>query len=415
MVTRTAHPFVIAGGGQAGAWAAKTLRDLGYTGSLVMLAAEPHEPYERPPLSKGVLQGNQPPSSARVFSDATWHALKVDLRTGCELTRIDRASRTLEVKDIDGEISQLRFEKLLIATGARPKRLPLGEDAGVPLHYLRTLEDAEALRQSIQPGAAVLIIGGGWIGLECAASLLRMGARVVLVEPLDQLCKRSLTPAVAQHLAEVHRAAGVDLRLGTSVTRLTRDGMIRAELSDGSEVQATAILAGVGAVPNTEVAAAAGLVVDNGVVVDHHFTTSDPAIYAAGDVANCHAGPDQRHVRLESWENAQNSGIAAAHAMVGRPPPATTPPWFWSDQGELNLQLVGQTQSPRCTVVRGDPASGSFMHVYFDGARPVGAVAVNNGKDLRVMRQVISKGLAVDMATLANPDTKLNALVRTGR
>lgn len=401
--------IVVIGAGQAGGWAARTLRDEGFEGGIVVIGEEPYPPYERPPLSKEVLLGKEPVESSYLWPDGSFDELGIELRTGVAATAIDRAARTVALSDGGG----IPYRKLLIATGGRVRRLPV-EGADLDgVHYLRGIDDSEAIRGDLGEGAKLAVVGGGWIGLEVAAAARMLGAEVTVVEALDRLCGRALTPELAAWLLDVHRGRGVDVRLGTTVEALTGEGRVDgARLSGGETLAATAVVIGIGIVPNVELAEAAGLDIDNGVRVDAHCRTSDPDIFAAGDVTNHPNDLLGRNIRLESWENAQNQGIAAAKAMLGGEAPYCEIPWFWSDQYDVNIQLVGLPTDFEETVTRGDRADGSFVEFYMKGGRIDGAAAINNPRDIRFAKRLMQARKTVDPAALADPSVKLQALLR---
>ena len=401
--------IVVIGAGQAGGWAARTLRDEGFEGGIVVIGEEPYPPYERPPLSKEVLLGKEPAESSYLWPEGSFDDLGIELRTGVEATAIERAEKTVALSD-GGAIA---YDKLLIATGGRVRELPIEGATLEGVHYLRGIDDCTAIRADLGEGAKLVVIGGGWIGLEVAAAARMLGADVVVVEALDRLCGRALTADLAGYLLEVHRGHGVDIRLGTTVEALTGEGRVGgARLSGGETVAATAAVIGIGIVPNIELAEAAGLEVENGIEVDALCRTSDPDIFAAGDVTNHPNGLLGRNVRLESWENAQNQGIAAAKAMLGGETPYCEIPWFWSDQYDVNIQLVGLPTEFDDTVTRGDRTDGSFVEFYMKGGRIDGAAAINNPRDIRFAKRLMQAEKIVDPAALADPSVKLQALLR---
>ena len=402
--------IVVIGAGQAGGWAARTLRDEGFEGGIVVIGEEPYPPYERPPLSKEVLLGKEPADSSYLWPEGSFDELGIELRTGVAATAIDRAARTVVLSD-GGSIP---YRKLLIATGGRVRRLPVEGAELDRVHYLRGIDDSAAIRADLGDGAKLVVIGGGWIGLEVAAAARMLGAEVTVVEALDRLCGRALTPELAAWLLDVHRGRGVDVRLGATVEALTGEGRVSgARLSGGETLAATAVVIGIGIVPNVELAEAAGLEIDNGVRVDAHCRTSDPDIFAAGDVTNHPNDLLGRNIRLESWENAQNQGIAAAKAMLGGENPYCEIPWFWSDQYDVNIQLVGLPTDFEETVTRGERADGSFVEFYMKGGRIDGAAAINNPRDIRFAKRLMQAQKTVDPAALADPSVKLQALLRS--
>ena len=404
-----ARTFVVVGAGQAGGWTAKTLRDEGFAGRIVLIGDEAYAPYERPPLSKDALLGTAPVEKCYIWPPESWKDLKVELRLGARVERIDRDRH--EVALAGGEA--IRYDRLMLATGARPRPLPV-QGADLPgVHYLRAIPDTLAIREHLPKNGKALVVGGGWIGLEVAAGLRKLGVEVVVVEAAGRLCARAATPALSAWLLELHRSHGVDVRLGGGVTRFEGDGKLaRAVLSDGSIIATTLAVVGIGVVPNVELASACGLAVENGIRVDELCRTSDPDIFAAGDVTN-HPNPFAgRHLRLESWENAQNQAIAGAKAMLEKGAAYAEVPWFWSDQYDANIQMIGVADSWDDEATRGDPATGPFVTFHLRGGRICAAVAVNNGRDLRFARRLMQMRKQVSAADLANPDVKLQNLLK---
>ncbi len=403
--------LVIVGGGQAGGWVARSLRDHGHDGSITLIGEEPHPPYERPPLSKALLLGTAAPESTHIFPGEAWSKLGVTHRAGTRAIAIDRDPRRVALADGDA----VPYDALVLATGAAPRRLAV-PGADLPgIHVLRSLEHSAAIAADLARGGPLLIVGGGWIGLEVAAAARQRGVAVTLVEALPQLCGRSLAPDLAALLADVHRARGVDIRLRTTVECFEGSARVeRARLSDGTTLAIGAAVIGIGVVPETGLAQAAGLAIDNGIAVDEHGRTSDPAIFAAGDATSHPNAPVGRRIRLESWENAQNQGIHVGKAILGKADrPYAEVPWFWSDQYDLNVQLAGLPQRWDRAVRRGTDAS--FLVGYFAAGALVGAAAFNAGRDLKLLRRAMQAGVAVDPERLADPATRLQDLLKPAR
>jgi 3-phenylpropionate/trans-cinnamate dioxygenase ferredoxin reductase subunit len=299
----------------------------------------------------------------------------------------------------------------MIATGARPRNLPIHGTELKGVHYLRYIGDALVIRERLQPGETIVVIGGGWIGLEVAAAARQRGANAVVIEFADRLCARALSPDMSEAILDLHKKHGVDVRLKKTVVRFEGDGALeRVVLDDGMDIAARCAVIGIGVVSNFELAAEAGLDVDDGIVVDDTGRTSDPDIYAAGDVTkhpNSHLG---RRIRLESWENAQNQAIAAAKAMLGKPEPYSEIPWFWSDQYDANIQLVGLPERYDEVAVRGDRNSGTFTSFYLCEGKLVGVAGINTGRDVRFCRRLIAAGATTTVAQLSDPAVKLQSL-----
>ncbi|WP_425307581.1 FAD-dependent oxidoreductase [Ammonicoccus fulvus] len=396
--------IVIIGAGQAGGWAAATLRAEGYAGTIVLIGDEPHPPYERPPLSKAVLKGEAAPEHTHLMPADKFEALGLDFRPGTTVTAIDRDAREVVLGDGD----RVGYDKLLLCTGGTARALPVpgGDLEGVLT--LRTLADAEQLKSRLVDGARIVVVGGGWIGLEVAATARQAGAEVTVVEAMPRLCQRSVPEVISDYLLRLHEGHGVKVLLESGVEAITREGdTLRVELADGTTLPADTVVAGIGLVPHTGLAEEAGLDVDRGVLVGPDCRTSDPDIFAAGDVAVAdnpwHGGP----IRLESWQNAQDQGIAAAKNAMGSEARHEPLPWFWSDQYDVNLQIYGIAKPEHTVVVRGTPDDGNFLVFFLDGDKMVSSMGPNGGRDLRMTKRIIERGISVDATALADPGTPL--------
>ncbi|MCA1982087.1 NAD(P)/FAD-dependent oxidoreductase [Nocardioides nematodiphilus] len=336
----SSDPLVIIGGGLAAGTAITSLRERGYDGPLVVFTAEPHLPYERPPLSKGYLLGKEPIEKALVH-DAAWYAENdVEVRTGVRVESIDIDAHTVTAA---GET--LAYRSLLLATGAQARHLPLADEAGVPVTYLRTMESSTALKAELRPGRRIGLIGGGWIGLEVAAAAREAGAEVTVLEMAAQPLLAVLGEEVATIFADLHRAHGVDLRTGVKVASIERTeaGGARIGLEGGDSVEVDHLVVGVGAAPATELAEAAGIVVGNGIRTDAHLRTSAPDVFAAGDVANADHPVLGRAVRTEHWDTAIKHGRVAAANLLGGEEVADALPYFFTDQYDLGMEYVGNS------------------------------------------------------------------------
>ncbi|CAM3817470.1 NAD(P)/FAD-dependent oxidoreductase [Polaromonas hydrogenivorans] len=400
--------IVIVGAGQAGGWAAQTLRKEGFTGRVVLIGDEAHPPHERPPLSKAVLSGQALPESTQLMKPEAFTALALDWMPGAQVSRIDRAGK--KVMLTDG--TAVAYDKLILCTGGRARRISLPGADEVGLYTLRTIEDALALAPAFSPGRSVVVVGGGWIGLEVAATARLRGAEVVVVEAQARLCERTVPAEISEHLLALHHAQGTRIMLGASVSGFAKgaDGRSVVHLADGSALPCDAIVLGIGLVPNDELAREAGLACDGGVLVDARCHTSDPDILAAGDVAvitNAWAG---RRMRLESWQNAQEQGMAAARSALGLAVDYQPLPWFWSDQYGMNLQIYGVPMPTHRVVRRGDPASGSFVLFYLADDVVQAAIGPNAARDLRFARRLIEQRKPVDAERLADPNTPMSKL-----
>lgn len=403
-----ASTVVIVGAGQAGGWAAQTLRSEGFAGRVVLVGDEAHPPHERPPLSKAVLSGAAAPESTRLMKPEAFDALAVQWRPGVQARRIDRAAKQVLLSDGTAQ----PYDKLILCTGGRARRLAVPGADQVPLHTLRTIEDAQALAPALRPGRSVVVVGGGWIGLEVAATARQQGAEVVVVETQSRLCERTAPAEVSAYLLALHRAQGVRVLLGAGVRGFARaaDDRLEVLLADGSALACDTIVLGVGLVPNDELAREAGLDCDGGVRVDAQCRTSDPDILAAGDVAVAPSPWAGRSLRLESWQNAQEQGMAAARSALGQAVDYQPLPWFWSDQYGMNLQIYGMPTPAHRVLQRGDPASGSFVLCYLAGDQVQAAVGANAARDLRFARRLIEQRKPVDAERLADLNTPMAKL-----
>ncbi|MEV0594597.1 NAD(P)/FAD-dependent oxidoreductase [Nonomuraea cavernae] len=399
--------FVIAGGGLAAAKTAEALREQGYDGRLVLACAEPHLPYERPPLSKDYLQGKSERDKVFVHDAAWYQSQDVDLRRDTQVTAIDRPGHALDLSG--GE--RVGYDKLLLATGATPRRLPVpGADLDGVL-YLRTVDDSERLRDTLAAVSSVAIVGAGWIGLEVAAAARAAGVRVSVLEAERQPLLRVLGSRIAAVFAALHREHDVDLRLGVQVSEITGEHgrATGVRLADGAHVAADAVIVGIGAAPDTGLAAAAGLRVDDGIVVDAGLRTSDPDIFAAGDVANAYHPLYDTHVRVEHWANALNQPAVAARSMLGQDAVYDRLPYFYTDQYDLGMEYTGLTRPGHNddVVVRGDLGSREFIAFWLDGDRVVVGMNVNVWDVTSPIQELIRSGRPVDRARLADPATPL--------
>lgn len=343
--------IVIIGGGLAAAKAAGELREQGHTGPVTVVAGEPHRPYERPPLSKDVLLGKAEPDAAFVHDEGWYGDHDVELLMGTPAGAIDLGNRQVTVGD-----RQLGYDRLLLATGARPRRLPMADDSGAHVRYLRTIDDSTGLRADLK--GSVLLVGAGWIGLEVAAAARAAGADVTVVESAPLPLAGVLGPELATVFADLHREHGVDLRLGTSLESIDRvDGRTTVRLSDGHQLHPDLVVVGIGAAPDDGLAATAGLATDNGVLVDARLRASDPYVYAAGDVAS-QAHPLLGRIRVEHWDTAIQQGKHAARAMLGDEAPYDRQPYFFTDQYDLGMEYVGHVGRDGYdeVVLRGDRA-----------------------------------------------------------
>jgi 3-phenylpropionate/trans-cinnamate dioxygenase ferredoxin reductase subunit len=396
--------ILIIGGGQAGAQAIDTLRREGFGGRLVLIGDEPELPYQRPPLSKKFLSGEMAADRLLFRHRSFYDEHRVELRLGRRAVRLDPAARQVELAD--GET--LAYDRLLLCLGAQSRRLTCPGAALAGVHYLRGLADVPPIQAGFKPGAKVLIIGGGYIGLETAATCRKMGCEVTVLEMADRVMNRVVAPSVSQYFAGEHGTHGVAIICDTRVIRLEGAGRVeRVVCADGSDHAADLVIVGVGAVATTELASAAGLACDNGIVVDEYCRTSDPAIYAAGDCTNHPSLRFGRRVRLESVDNAFEQAKTAALNMLDRAVAHDRVPWFWSDQFDNKLLIVGLSQDYDAQVLRGDPASRSFSVCYLKGRELLAVEAVNHSKDYMAARKLIAERALLRVDRLADSELAL--------
>jgi 3-phenylpropionate/trans-cinnamate dioxygenase ferredoxin reductase component len=406
MEPRTAR-IVVVGAGQAGAALVAKLRALGHAGPLALVGAEPVPPYQRPPLSKGYLKGELARERLFLRPMSFYDGAGIELLTGTAVTAIDRPAREIVLSG--GR--RLGYDLLALTTGARPRRLPdaLGGGHGGVL-LMRNLADADALAAAIAPGARALVVGGGYIGLEAAAVLREKGLEVTLIEQAPRILARVAAPATADYFRALHRSRGVEIREGAALARLTGDAgrVSGAELADGRRLAADLVLVGIGIDPETTLAEAAGLAIENGIRVDAHGRTSDPAIFAAGD---CTSFPNAGgRVRLESVPNAIDQGEAVAEAMLGADAGYVARPWFWSDQYDVKLQIAGLNAGWDRTLTRPGGRPGSQSVWYWQGDRLLAVDAMNDPRAYMTAKRWIEAGHSPDAAAAADPATDLKAL-----
>jgi 3-phenylpropionate/trans-cinnamate dioxygenase ferredoxin reductase subunit len=408
-----ASGMVIVGAGECGARAALALRDLGYDGPVTLIGEEPYHPYERPPLSKDALTATEDPAPKWVGGPERFAELNIECRRGDAATAVDPGAKTVHL----ASGATMAYDKLLIATGAVPRRLPLAPERTARIVYLRSWADALAIRAYLSPGSRIAVIGGGFIGLELAAAARMRGADATVVEAQPRVLKRGVPEEIAGNVAARHVAEGVTLACGRGVRSISEksDGVVIV-LDDDESIEADCAVIGIGAQPVTALAEAAGLPLDNGIAVDETLATADPDVFAAGDCCSSllpiYGG---RRVRLESWRNAQEQGTLAAKNMLGAGEPIASLPWFWSDQYDLTLQVAGLADGAVSTARR-DVGEGSFIlfHLAEDG-RLLAASGIGRGnsvaRDIRLAEMLILRNARPDPAALAAPDTKLKALL----
>lgn len=401
--------FVIIGAGQAGGQAASTLRSKGFEGRIVLIGDEAHVPYERPPLSKAFLAGELPVEKTYLKKPEYYDEKNIELRLGRRVVDLDRKDHTVNLDD--GET--IIYDKLLIATGSRVRHLPAPGAELEGIHYLRSIADVDGIRAALKPGARLAIVGAGYIGLEVAAVARKLGHEVTVVEALDRVMARVVAPNVSHFYEQVHRDAGVDLRLNTGLTAFEGgDHFERLRLTDGSAVEGDLAVVGIGILPNVELAQESGLAVNDGVVVDEYGRTADPDVFAAGDVTNHPNAILGRNIRLESVQNAMSQGKAAALAMMGELEPYAEVPWFWSDQYDLKLQIAGLWAPDDEVVVRGTMEDHKFSVIYLRDGAMAAINVINNMRDFLPAKKLIAAGYKLDAKRLADPDVSLKEIFK---
>jgi len=405
--------LLVIGAGHAGSELAVAARQSGWAGRIVLLGDESALPYQRPPLSKAYLCGETDANALLLRPAAAYESAGIMVKLGARLVAIDRVAH--EVTLADG--ARLRYDKLALCTGGRPRLLACeGIDAADPppnLFYLRTLADAEGIRAAIRPGARLVVIGGGYVGLEVAASATKRGAAVTVLEAQPRVLARVAGPDLSAFYEQVHRSHGVDIVTGAAVSRIECEAgrIVAVHCADGARLQAEVVVAGVGMAPNVEAALAVGLAEEGGIPVDDLSRSDDPDIVAAGDCTRqLHALYDCT-IRLESVPNALEQARAAASWLGGKPKPNRSVPWFWSDQYDLKLQMAGLSQGYDRCVLRGDPASRSFCAFYLRGERLLAIDAVNRPADFMLARRALAQPRLVQAAQLGDEAVLLKDLL----
>jgi p-cumate 2,3-dioxygenase ferredoxin reductase subunit len=389
---------VIVGAGQAGGRAAEALRAAGHVGPITLIGEEAHLPYERPQLSKSILLDNEP-NPAFIRSHGDWAELDVTLSTSSRAVAADIDRHEIGLKDGRTFV----FDQLLLATGTRPRRMPELESGPLPVSYLRCMDDALALRRALQPGRNVVLIGGGVIGLEVASAAVARGCNVVVLERAATVLPQAGSPALSRYAQELHGAKGVKIKCGVSIKQATADGI---ELDDGTLVPADMVLIGIGVEASVDLAHQLGLQTLHGIKVDSSGATAIGGVHAAGDVAEQWSRCHDRWMRLENWANAQNQAIATAKNMAGEATVYESPPWFWSDQYDSNIQIVGYPGGGD-EIVRGDVGSGCFTTLSIRDNEVVGGIAVNAARDMSVLRRLVASRKTIRRSDLENPDFEL--------
>ena len=408
---------LVVGASQAGVQLAASLRQAGDTEPLVLLGAEQHPPYQRPPLSKAFLAGAAELPSLAFRTPAFYEQQSITLVTGERVVELSFPAGAPAGTAITDACRTLTFDRLALTVGARPRRLTLPGADLEGVRYLRDANDAGRLRTALAAAKTVVVIGGGFIGLEAAAVACAAGRPVTVIEAAERLVPRAVAPLVSDFYRDAHVRRGVAVHTGAAVSELVgRAGRVTAvRLADGAELPADLVLVGIGVVPRTELAEALGLEVDGGIVVDRHARTSDPRVVAAGDCTVApHPLTGEGRVRLESVQNAISQAKAAAATLAGRDEPCTDVPWFWSDQFDLKLQIAGLSTGWDEVVLRGDPATERFSALYYSKGRLLAVDAVNAPADYLAVRKALGTGATIDAALAADPATPLKTLIAPG-
>ncbi|MBI4986427.1 MAG: FAD-dependent oxidoreductase, partial [Rhodocyclales bacterium] len=392
----------------AGVTVAESLRSLGYAGAITLLGAEAHAPYHRPPLSKGYLRGETGAAQLAIRAPAMLEKKGIALRTGVGVVAIERGEQ--RVRLADG--AALAYDGLALCTGARLRRLALPGADLAGIHGLRTLDDSLAIAAALHTVRRVVIVGGGFIGLEIAAVARTLGKEVTVLEAMERLMARVVAPPISQFFHALHSGMGVAVETGAAVSALSgRDGRIAAvSTADGREFPAELLIVGIGILPDADLAQAAGIACDRGIVVDACSRTSDPAVVAAGD-CTARRLDDGDLRRLESVHNAVEQGKSAAAALVGQEHPFGASPWFWSDQYDVKLQMVGLAAGHERVVLRGDPATRKFSVFYYSGDKLIAVDSVNRPEDHLPARKLLDRGIAPTPEQAADPGFALGALL----
>lgn len=404
---------IVVGGGQAAGQLAAGLRQQGYTAPIRIFSDEAYPPYQRPPLSKQFLSGEWALDRLFLRPNNFYLQKEVKLHTGVTVASIDRAKKTITTTSSETH----EYSDLVIATGSRARRLTIPGSDLSNVFYLRTADDVNAIRGAFLPGPGLpgrklVIVGGGYIGLEVAAVAIKTGLTVTVLEMESRILQRVTTQAMSDFYHRIHSEHGVDIRVSTRVSEFRGNGTVQSiACADGTTIDADLVVVGVGVLPNVEIADASGLAIDNGIVVDSSCRTADAHVYAIGDCARGFNEILGRSIRLESVPNAMEQARVVAANICGKQSTYDTMPWFWSDQYDLKLQMVGFAADGEQAVVRGDPAANAFMTFYLTGGRVVAADAVNQARDFLITRQLCERRTPVDGAFLADVHTDLKQLL----
>ncbi len=400
--------IVIIGGGQAGAQSVDTLRREGFAGRLVLICEEDMLPYQRPPLSKKFLSGELMADRLLFRHRAFYDEHAIELRLGVRATQVATGARRIALSN--GE--EIAYDRLLLCLGSLPRSLTCPGSDLPGVHYLRGIADVAAIQQGLKPGARAVIVGGGYIGLEAAATARHLGCAVTVLEMADRVMNRVVASNVSEYFAHEHRTQGVKIICNSRVVRLEGSGRVeRVICADGSMYPADLLIVGVGVVANSQLAIDAGIKCENGIVVDEYCRTSDPAVFAAGDCTNYFSPRYQTRVRLESVDNAFEQSKVAALNILDRQAVYDRVPWFWSDQFDNKLLIVGVSQGHDQQLTRGDPATRSFSVCYIKGGELLAIEAINHSKDYMAGRKLIADRMRPNLDKLADPSVSIKDAV----
>ncbi|MEP0521463.1 MAG: FAD-dependent oxidoreductase [Hyphomicrobiales bacterium] len=408
MTPKDSQSVVIIGGSHAAAEAIPVLRQKGWEGRIVLIGDEPCLPYQRPPLSKAYYQGVMDEEKILIRAAATYEQANIEMMLGRRAMRIDRDTRSILLDDG----TAVNYSKLILATGTRPRKLS-SEGADLPnINYLKTLQDVDRIKSQLTADSRLLIVGAGYIGLEVAASAVKQGVQVTVLEAEDRVLTRVTSPVVSHFYERIHKAAGVDIRLGARLEnfRQSENGTF-AELADGDQLLFDCAVVGIGVLPNTELAQDAEISCDNGILVDEFTKTSDPNIYAVGDCSNHPSYIYDRRLRLESVPNAVQQAKTAAMSICGEDVAYDQVPWFWSDQYDVKLQTVGLLQGYDQTVVRGDPDSLKFAAFYLRSGRLIAMDAINSPVEFMTSKKLIAGKSMPDPMRLADGSVSMKEIL----
>jgi 3-phenylpropionate/trans-cinnamate dioxygenase ferredoxin reductase component len=402
---------VIIGASHAGSSLATAARKEGWQGSIIMLGDETILPYHRPPLSKALLLGEKTADQIEIFKPAVYEKANIEFRLGVSVEKIDRANKNVQLNN--GET--IPYDKLGLCTGARVRKLDIPGAQLKGVHYLRTLSDAQAIHAEVKPGGKAVIVGGGYIGLETAASLRKLGMEVTVLEMMNRILERVTAPELSAYYSDLHQRHGVNIIVNAQALELRgTDRVEQVVCNENRTLDADLVIIGIGVIPNTELAADAGLAISNGVVVDELAQTSDPDIVAVGDCTNHPNDLLGYRLRLESVPNAMEQAKAAAATLCGQHKPYHALPWFWSDQYNIKLQIAGMNRGYERVIIRGVPATDQFVAWYMKGNQVLAADCINNPKEFMIAKKIIGKKVQVKDSDLANTGIDLNACIPAG-